>query len=330
MLPQAYCFHKLIAYCLQNISLGDDGDLPSTSDVLILGTPISDTGNIQKDLNMHLELRFKNCLKFFNFIRTNRLAPTAVKLKVLMACVMSTLLYNCETFGANMPKGLDTLYYKLIKSAMNVRPNTPNHIVLIESGLLPLRALILKRQLKFFRKFKLSLGDDSARKRVFNELLTPSERTEYLQHYVSLDEKYNNPNDIYTETLSEIKSTIREKAYDIDNHYRFHIYLKINPTLLPSPFLTSANVGDAITRFRCGSHSLPIETGRWRRIPRFNRLCTKCNVLGDESHFLFHCSVIHRTNNINIDNANLSSIWKDKNIFNLFKELSDTEFLKSY
>ena len=147
----------------QKISLGDDGDLPSTSDVLILGTPISETGNIQKDLNMHLELRFKNCLKFFNFIRANRLAPIAVKLKVLMACVMSTLLYNCETFGANLPKGLETLYYKLIKSALNVRPNTPNHIVLIESGLLPLRALILKRQLKFFRKFKLSLGDVSER-----------------------------------------------------------------------------------------------------------------------------------------------------------------------
>ena len=67
----------------QTISLGDDGDIPSTTDVLILGTPLSDRGNIQKDLNMHLELRFKNCIKFFNFIRANKCAPIAVKLKVL-------------------------------------------------------------------------------------------------------------------------------------------------------------------------------------------------------------------------------------------------------
>ena len=151
---------------------------------------------------------------------------------------------------------------------------------------------------------------------------------QYLQHYVSLDEKYKNPNDIYTESMSKIKSAIREKACDIDNHYRFYIYSKMNPTLLPSPFLTCANIGDAITRFRCGSHSLPIETGRWRRIPRVNRLCPKCYVLGDESHVLFHCSVIPRIHHIDNDNANLSSIWKDKNIFKLFKELSDTELLK--
>ena len=68
MLPQAYCFHKLITYCLQNISLGDDGDLPSTSDMLILETPISDTDNIEKNRNMHLELRFKSCLKRDNTI----------------------------------------------------------------------------------------------------------------------------------------------------------------------------------------------------------------------------------------------------------------------
>ena len=308
----------------------DDEDIPSTTDVVIVGTPISDSGNLQMDLNLHLKLRFKNCIKYFNYVRANRLAPTFIKLKVLMACVTSTLLHNCETFGPKLPKGIETLYFQLIKSAMNVRPNTPNFIVLIESGLLPIRALVLKRQLKWFRKFKQSLRVNSARKIVLDELSASNVKIEYLQHYISLDEKYRYPKDIYAEALSEVQSKIRTKASDAENHYRFYVYLMINPDLLPSPFLSCVNVGDVITRFRCGSHNLPIETGRWRRIPRQARLCPVCHVMGDESHVLFNCSAIPRTHQINVINQTLNNIWKDKNVFELFKELSESEFMKFY
>ena len=175
------------------ISLDNDEDMPSTTEVVILGTPLSDSGNLQLDLNAHLNLRFKNCKKFFNYIRSNRLAPTSIKLKVLMACVTSTLLHNCETFGPKLPKGIEILYFKLIKSAMNLRTNTPNFIVLIESGLLPIQALVLKRQLKWFRKFKRSLRDNSARKIVIDELTNSNVNIDYLQHYLALDEKYQYP-----------------------------------------------------------------------------------------------------------------------------------------
>ena len=312
----------------QNISLGEDEDMPSTSEVLILGTPLSDSGNLQTDLNSHLKLRFKNVIKYFNYIRTNRFAPTSIKLKVLMACVTTTLLHNCEAFGAKIPKGLETLYFKLIKSALNVRPNTPNFVVLIESGLLPIKALIRKRQLKWYRKFKRSLRAGSARANVLDELSSSNVKVEYLEHYCSLDEKYRHPKDIYSEAISEIRSVIRAKATDIENHYRFYIYMKINPELLPSPFLSCIGVGDAITRFRCGSHNLPIETGRWRRTPRHARLCSSCQVLGDEFHFLFNCPLVHRTHPM--DGLNLNNIWTDENVFNFFRELSETEFLKFY
>ena len=43
--------------------------------VIIFGTPLSDTGTLKDDLDMHLEHRFKNCIKFFNFICSNRRAP---------------------------------------------------------------------------------------------------------------------------------------------------------------------------------------------------------------------------------------------------------------
>ena len=96
-----------------------------------------------------------------------------------------------------------------------------------------------------------------------------------------------------------------------------------------SPRIMSCAKGaDAITRFRLGSHNLPIETGRWSRTPRENRLCPRCKVLGDEIHFLFHCSETIRNPDDFIEN--LSEIWKNKNIFELFNELSKSEYLKYY
>ena len=95
------------------------GDISPSPDVLILGSPLSESGLLKDDLRMHIDMRFKHCIKFFNFVRNNKLAPLAIKLKVLTACVTSTLLYNCETFGHLLPAGLETLYFKLIKTHSN-------------------------------------------------------------------------------------------------------------------------------------------------------------------------------------------------------------------
>ncbi len=50
----------------------------------------------------------------------------------------------------------------------------------------------------------------------------------------------------------------------------------------------------AFTKLRVCSHRLSIETGRWHKpfkIPFENRKCYACNVLEDEYHFLFECSL---------------------------------------
>ena len=44
------------------------------------------------------------------------------------------------------------------------------------------------------------------------------------------------------------------------------------------------------TRYRLSSHNLKVETGRWGRVERENRVCS-CNVGGiqDEDHALLRC-----------------------------------------
>ena len=47
----------------------------------------------------------------------------------------------------------------------------------------------------------------------------------------------------------------------------------------------------AITKMRISSHSLPIETGRYRKIPRDERICPFCESCnGDEFHYLIKCN----------------------------------------
>ena len=102
--------------------------------------------------------------------------------------------------------------------------------------------------------------------------------------------------------------------------------MEINPLLSPSPYINTVDsTAKYITRLRLGSHLLPIETGRWSRTPRDERFCRECNVLGDERHYVYMCSLIDRSN-LHLPQT-LSEIWDNENIFTLTKEMIKAELL---
>ena len=71
---------------------------------------------------------------------------------------------------------------------------------------------------------------------------------------------------------------------------------------------------------------LPIETGRWSRTERQDRLCRTCNVLGDEAHALFRCIAVNR-DSLDLPGS-ISDVWKADDIFTLFKRLKEADFLE--
>ena len=184
----------------------------------LLGSHLSATGSISEDIQLHFDSRFKSCIKFYNFLIENKCA-------VLKSRVLSNVLYNCETFGSTLPADIEKCYHSLLKSCLGVRKNIPNEIVLIESGFIPLIAVVYGRQLNFYRNFKNKLKPQSTRCILFNKLL--ESKPSYLQHYVDLDEKYNNKNEIHFEYLRKLKEKIRQQAAD-ESHYKFSMYLDIN------------------------------------------------------------------------------------------------------
>ena len=185
---------------------------------------------------LHVKKRYPSVIKFYNFLRSNKAAPVKVKTKVLRSCVMHSLLHNSDTFGYDIPKELESAYIKLLKSCFNVRSNTPNYILYVESGFIPLKFVVLLRQFNFYKRFQESIFSNSRREKMMNILLENS--TKFLQHYTSLMFKYDSVVDIVEEGRNFVKDKICSLAHG--GHSKYAIYLKINPNLEPSPFLVSA------------------------------------------------------------------------------------------
>ena len=56
--------------------------------------------------------------------------------------------------------------------------------------------------------------------------------------------------------------------------------------------LESDLLRQSLTRLRTSSHRLEVEVGRWvklERVPFEHRMCTTCNLLEDEYHFVIEC-----------------------------------------
>ena len=81
---------------------------------------------------------------------------------------------------------------------------------------------------------------------------------------------------------------------------KYVMYRQLNPDLSKHEIYFAKDIQEhqriAFTRFRTGSHLLKIETGRWSRVPRENRLC-HCDKgeVQDEFHIIESCSLLNET-----------------------------------
>ena len=255
----------------------------------LLGSHLSASGSLNDDLELHMTKRYVAVHKFYNFLRSDKLAPLSVKLTVLRACVTTALLHNCEAFGPKIPKNLESTYFSLVKACMGIRSSAPNMLALIESGMPTLESMIYSRQFSFFTKYVGNLKQDTARKEVFDTILESG--CDFMLHYTNLLNNYHTKQEVKEHHHNLLLNQINEMALK-PKKYKFKIYKQFNPDLKP---LDVHRTHHKFSRLRLSSHSMPIETGRWSRTPREERLCTTCNTLGDERHFIYHCTNVDRT-----------------------------------
>lgn len=250
-----------------------------------LGTPISNS-SMQKQVAQHAGSKQSHVRKFASFLARNCDAPFVVKRAVWESCLSSSILYSCESWMVNNVTPIHTQYLTSVKELLGVRTQTPSMLIYVELDTPSVQALIKKRQIDFLNKTKQSshFNGSPLQKTIDMAKEAKCPMGLYIQELEAI------ANDPVTEFLADNRESVQNSEAS-----RSVIYREINPDLSVHKMYCDTNVCERqrifTTRLRLSSHRLKIETGRWSRIPREDRVCS-CGVdVQSEEHVLTQCSL---------------------------------------
>ena len=260
------------------------------SSYVYLGVIFTSDGRSTTSLQEHLSNKNKELNKLLIFFATNYDAPFRVKKRVLEAAFLSSILYGCESWLKVCLKPVNVMYMKAVRALLGVRATTPTNVCLVEGGFKPLESLVKTRQQKFFKKMitaREEMSDDP------------------LMHAISIVKEHNRPVWSYMETILNGEKFVEEELHNIKQAIhdappsatKSRTYINLNPTLEVHPLYTdcTTTIPDylriSFTRFRTSSHMLRVETGRWSRTPRDERLC-QCGMGVQNEDHVFVCPLV--------------------------------------
>ena len=143
-------------------------------------------------------------------------------------------------------------------------------------------------------------------------------KNKFIDYYSTLLHKFESSVKLKEKHLNDVKQKVMNST-----GYKYRTYLRFNPNLQASKILNKS-YAYAFYRVILSSHMFPIETGRWTGIERNLRLCERCDVIGDEFHFIYECDDINRIN-LN-DTPNPEKLQDYKKLI-LLKEFIDKKYL---
>ena len=279
-----------------------------------LGAHFTDDGKLSSVIKLHAADGIKHVNKFAIFVWKNPSMPFHLKKKVLNAALMSSILYGCETWLCKDIKAIKQLYITSIKTLLGVRKSTPNILCLLESGYPELEAIILKRRVLFITKFMKNMSGDEPLSAIYQLC-----RGHNTKGHRILCESQQYVGDPVANNIEQLKEKCRNQAATSS---KFSTYMLINPSLHVH-YAYSDNAVEYVpdykrqsfSRLRLSAHRLRIETGRWSRTPREDRLC-QCdlNEIQDERHVMFECPL---SADIRIEYGIKNCDWEELFTFNV-------------
>ena len=175
------------------------------------------------------------------------------------------------------------MYIAAVKSFLRVRETTRSDTILIESGLPSITERIRKRTAAFVKKELLENERDK----------TPLMKI-YRICGMKQTRGYRFIRDAMLPVERQPARIPPSQRFLTERGTKAETYRLLNPELKVHPVYTSKNYIDerariCFTRLRLSSHSLKVETGRWSRIAREERLCRCGGSIEDEEHVLLRC-----------------------------------------
>ena len=153
-----------------------------------------------------------------------------------------------------------------------------NEIIYVETNRYPLRCRISKLQWKFWANINTYINNHS--ESMLKHLLDIAIdlNLPYVQHYIELHTRYSSSIECLRNQENSLMDNWKflfNSATDVDS--RLGTYLKINPNLSTPKYISKTlfeTDRQLLSRFRCGSHSLLIEKGRYMMLNYDDRVCS--------------------------------------------------------
>ena len=244
--------------------------------------------------------------KFAVFCAANTDMPFYYKRRVFDAAVASSLLYSTETWFNTNYTILTRQYSKIVKSMLGVRHNTSINLCCIESGIAPVHHMVAVRRKRFLEtKLNMVLRDEPFHfaYNLCRESNTPGYR--FMRKALEFDRSVNPLDRLIDITVNKPETATKYVTYRTELNPELSVHKVYYERLYVPDYIRQA-----FTRLRLMSHELKIETGRWSRVPREQRLC-QCNLgfIQTECHVLLECTLSEhlrqRFTNLNFDEFNL-------------------------
>jgi hypothetical protein len=207
---------------------------------------------------------------------------------------------------------IEKLHIKACRNILSVGQKSPIHGVMAELGRSPLSLDCLKKSLHYCAKITLSATCNNS---LITQVWNNSQMNPVLQPYRHLISRITkdcnlpvvNSISIPNSNVSPLKKYKNQVSVNLKNYSgrllmkslqnqegKLSFYKTLKKAFGFERYLsdiTDPNHRSAFTRIRISCHKLPIEVGRYQRIPRDQRICTQCTLKtpGTEIHVLTSC-----------------------------------------
>jgi hypothetical protein len=295
------------SYCYLGVLFNRSGSMKSASQALhdkALGAMFSIIRNVNKHNSCNINLLFE----LFDKLVT----PIA--------------LYNSEVWGTNfIPQNannnnifneshiskiaIEGLQFKFLIIILKLPQRTSNWAVTSETGRFPLALKVFKSMIKYLIHAVSSPNKVLSAALSTNAKLAKNGHNSWFKYILRLLKICNLEYLLYTCDTKEINYQLNRLNSNLRGLFltqwnqdlqRFHLNSKLDffsnfkNDFTMTPYLQiirNPTHRSAIAKIRMSAHKFPIEMGRYLNIPREEICCPfGCNALGDEQHYLLHCS----------------------------------------